>query len=94
MTNDELPATNDEVQRGFRVYPNPTDGKFIVEYMGKDKPGNVKKEIFGMKGDRVLTESFSGERRHEFTLAGRPAGIYLVRMVSDRLTKTVRIIKQ
>jgi len=94
MTNDELPMTNEEGNGWFKVYPNPTDGKFTVEYTGKTEPGRITVEIYGMKGDKILTESFFGECRHEFTLDGRPTGIYLIRIVTDEITKTVRILKR
>ncbi len=94
MTNDDLPASNEDLPGRFRVYPNPTDGKFHVEYMGKDKPGTIQVEIFSMKGDKILMETFSGETRHEFTLDGRPIGIYLIRIVTDGSTATVKILKR
>jgi len=91
---DDLRFTTDLNKEGFRVYPNPTDGKFTVEYMGEGKPGRIRVEIYGMKGDRILTESFFGERKHEFTLDGQTIGIYLIRIVTDGSMSTVRILKR
>ena len=94
MTNDKLPMTNEEGNGWFKVYPNPTDGKFTVEYTGKTQPGRITVEIYGMNGDKILSEAFHEERFHEFTLNGRPIGIYLIRMVTDGTTSTVRILKR
>jgi hypothetical protein len=41
-----------------------------------------------------VTQELIEERRHEFSLEGRPTGIYLIRIVTDDLTKTVRILKR
>jgi hypothetical protein len=88
----EAPSTLDLAF--FKVYPNPTNEKFMVEYIGEDKIGKINVEIYGMKGDKILSKEFSEERRHEFSLVGRSSGIYLVRIVSVEITKTVRILKQ
>ena len=89
--NEAAPESD---QPFFRVYPNPTDGKFIVEYMSKTPVDKMTVEIYGMKGERILYQELLAEPLHEFSLEGRPTGIYLVRMLTDELTKTVRIIKQ
>ena len=78
----------------FRVYPNPTDGKFMVEYIGKDQPGTITVEVFGMKGERILTSEMTDVRKQEFSLEGRANGIYLVRIVAEEATKTVRVLKR
>ncbi len=78
----------------FKVYPNPTDGKFTVEYVGNSKVGKIYVEIYGMKGDKLLSKEFQGERMHEFSLENRPTGIYLVRIVNEENTTMVRLIKQ
>ncbi len=78
----------------FRVYPNPTDGKFMVEYVGKDQPGTITVEVFGMKGERILTKEMTNVRKQEFSLEGRANGIYLVRIVAEEATETVRVLKR
>ncbi len=86
-------GVNDQMQPGgLRVYPNPTNGKFTVEYIGEDPP--IRAEIYGMKGEKIFTEELSGEYRHEFSIKGRAAGIYLVRIVSERSSQSVRVNKQ
>ena len=100
----DLRFTNDENSNGFRVYPNPTDGKFTVEVLSlgvqnlepreTELIGKVTVEIYSMKGDKIHSEEMSGERKHEFSIEDRPIGIYLVRMVSDGSTGAVRILKR
>ena len=78
----------------YRVYPNPTDGKFMVEYIGKDQPGTIQVEVFSMKGERILTKEMTEVRKQEFSLEGRAEGIYLVRIIADKGMKTVRVMKR
>ena len=78
----------------FRVYPNPTDGKFMVEYVGKDQPGTIQVEVFSMKGERILSKEMTEVRKQEFSLEGKAEGIYLVRIVADEGMKTVRVLKR
>jgi hypothetical protein len=78
----------------FRLYPNPTDGKITVEYIGNSQPGTIHVEIYGMKGERILTSEMTEVRKQEFSLEGRAEGIYLVRIVADEGMKTVRVLKR
>ena len=78
----------------FRVYPNPTDGKITVEYIGNSQPGTIHVEIYGMKGERILSKEMTEVRKQEFSLEGRAEGIYLVRIVADEGMKTVRVLKR
>jgi hypothetical protein len=94
ITNYELRIKNYEDNDLFRVYPNPTDGKFMVEYVGKDQPGTIQVEVFSMKGERILSKEMTEVRKQEFSLEGRAEGIYLVRIVADEGMKTVRVLKR
>ena len=77
----------------FRIYPNPTTGNFTVAWLPESPPGGFVVEIHGMFGERILKQAVPGERQHGCTLAGRPAGIYLVRLISGGNAETVKIVK-
>ncbi|MDP1622683.1 MAG: PKD domain-containing protein [Bacteroidales bacterium] len=93
-----LTGTNEfqpELEKQFyRIYPNPTDGTFTLELNASDNTGKWFVEIYDMNGQRIISSAFSTERKHEFSLSGKPAGIYLLRVISDRRSGTTRIIKQ
>ena len=80
-------------QTFYRIYPNPTTGVFTIEFNTSDTPGKSMVEIYGMKGEKVLSYELAGERNHQFSLSGNPAGIYLIRIISERNSGMVRIIK-
>jgi len=99
-TNPALPAvltSQDEnfrsiEQSSFKIYPNPTSGKFILELKGiTDK---VAVDIFGSHGNKVLTNVILGENKHEFSLSDLPVGVYFIRVISGNKVETIKIIKQ
>jgi len=90
-SGDETPAVS--LQAGFRIYPNPTTGNFVVEQTSGDARENVKVEVYGMRGDRVLSGQISNETKHEFSVSGFPAGLYFVKIVSGTDAETIKLIK-
>jgi len=78
----------------FKIYPNPTTGLLYVESVGDHASGMLKLEVFGMQGDKIMTKEFDPERKYEFSLAGKPTGIYLVRIIAGEYVKTFRVIKR
>jgi len=81
-------------QQFYRIYPNPTTGVFTLELNDAETPGKTMVEIYGMKGEKLLSYELTGAQRHAFSLSGNPAGIYLFRIISALNSGTTRIIKQ
>jgi hypothetical protein len=77
----------------FKVYPNPTSGSFTLELTGEDEPEEVDVEIFGMYGEKVLTQHLDGQRKHTLNLDREATGIYILRVVKASQTGSVKIIK-
>jgi hypothetical protein len=77
----------------FNIYPNPNYGTFTLEMDGMDSSSKILVEIYGMKGDRALSTELNGERKHQISLSGRPAGIYLLKVISEKNSGTTRIVK-
>lgn len=78
----------------FKVYPNPTSGIFIIELPCQSPYEQVMVEVIGIRGEKVLSTMFSGERKHEFSLSDRLVGVYFIRVISGDKAETVKIIKQ
>ncbi len=79
----------------FNVYPDPTTGIFTLEL--KDDPQGLSGcnvEIYGMHGEMVMNENLTGGRKHNLSLEGRSAGIYLIRVGNGVKSGSLRIIKQ
>jgi hypothetical protein len=77
----------------LKVYPNPTSGNFRVELSGERQIEPVRIEIFGIRGDKVLSEEIFGEMAHEFSLSGYPAGIYFIKVVAGEQLLNAKLVK-
>ena len=78
----------------FRVYPNPTRGKFTLEVEGHVRSEFIVVEIFNMQGDRITHKEILPHRTHVFSLESNPPGIYLIRLIDKDAVGIKRILKQ
>ena len=78
----------------FRIYPNPTPGKFTLELKGDITTSQVHVEIFGILGDKILTKDILLERTQEFSLIDQPTGVYVIHVTSGLNSETEKIIKR
>jgi len=78
----------------FKVYPNPTTGNFILEVKGEVLSDKLQVDVYGMRGEKVLTAQLNGEHKHEFSISDRPVGVYFIRVILGSKAETVKIIKQ
>jgi hypothetical protein len=92
-TGDQTnPSTSDK--RFFRIYPNPTAGKFTLELTGDTSPAMVHMDIVGVLGESILSKDLLIERKQEFSLIDRPTGMYVVHVTAGVSSRTEKIIKQ
>jgi hypothetical protein len=77
----------------FSIYPSPTTGAFIFELNTSDSVEKCLVEIFDMMGNKVSTSELPGAGKHRLSLAGRPAGVYLIRVLQGKHSAISRIIK-
>jgi hypothetical protein len=91
-----VPMGIEEVQGQsfFKVYPNPTTGSFTLELSEVPGTSIVKVEIYGMRGEKILNDQFTGEKKHEFSLESNPTGIYFIRVFCGDNLGSQKIIKQ
>lgn len=79
----------------FRVYPNPNNGEFRVEFELM-QPKQINLSLYNGTGQMIATESWnglSGEYRKSYDLGNLPAGVYLLQLRTgdEQLTKKVII---
>jgi hypothetical protein len=92
FTGEEENNPASTVQSSIRVYPNPTNGRFRIELTGKSQTVPLQVEIYGMRGEKVLSESVPGEKFHEFSLAGRSPGIYFIKVIDGADILTAKLV--
>ncbi len=78
----------------FRLYPNPTNGQFSLELTDESTLGSVYVAVYGTYGEMIFGDEMTGLSRKEFSLSGKPAGLYLVRVVNGNKGFTKKLIKQ
>ena len=94
----EAPAGEGEIpvtagKSTFKLYPNPTSGNFTLEQTGEKVYDKVKVEVFGMRGERVMTGEIVGEKKHEFFLSDLPHGLYFVKLIAEGYVETFKLVK-
>ena len=88
---DELPVA--EQKASFKLYPNPTSGNFTLEQTGDKLYDKVSVEVYGMRGERIMTDELVRERKHEFWLSDLPHGLYFVKVVAKGNVETFKLVK-
>ncbi|MEI6062249.1 MAG: BACON domain-containing carbohydrate-binding protein [Bacteroidota bacterium] len=68
----------------FLVYPNPTNGKFIIS-SAANMMVEMKVSIINPEGKIIYTRKCTGESAYTFNLTGNYAGIYFIKIETDEL---------
>ena len=80
--------------RLFRIYPNPTSGRFTLEVNAHRTTAYAQLQIFNMQGSIIYERQLSGSSHSEMDLSDSQDGIYLVRLTTQDKTETVKVVKQ
>ncbi|MBE0661405.1 MAG: T9SS type A sorting domain-containing protein [Bacteroidales bacterium] len=78
----------------FKVFPNPTSGRFMLELMNAEESSNLLLEVYGIMGERITTQFLFGENQHELDISNMPNGIYFIRTVQGDKVGFEKLIKQ
>ncbi|MEI6436323.1 MAG: T9SS type A sorting domain-containing protein, partial [Bacteroidota bacterium] len=80
-------------QTFFTIYPNPTTGNFTLEQKSGKIYGKVNVEIYGMRGEKLITGELIGEKKREFYISDLPHGLYFVKVVAEEYVETFKLVK-
>lgn len=86
-----LTVSNDQLEKTFAVYPNPSNGKIFVKNLGNSVIENA--EIYAANGQR-LKEYRNFKDQNEFDIHSLAQGMYFLRLNSDKGTITKKIVVQ
>jgi hypothetical protein len=84
----------DEVfESEIELFPNPT--KDIVEIrLPESIEGEVQLEVYSANGRLVLSETSNASTNHTLDISEQPAGLYLVRIRSEKILIMKKLSKQ
>lgn len=84
----ELTATS------FSLYPNPTSENFTMELIGMDLIIPVHITVYSIRGEKIIEQTITGSRKHEFSLSGNPSGLYFVKVASAEFVEVIKVVKR
>lgn len=85
---------NNQVNELFTLYPNPASQQFHIRSNLKNA-GSIKFEIFNQLGEKVKTLQTGHVKPNEILnvdISALPTGLYFVRVISDEISTTQKII--
>ena len=91
--SDESTASPEKELGMFKIYPNPNNGKFILELNPESGPSEVSVSIYGIMGETIMQRELNATKYHEFSLEDKPTGIYIIRVIQGERTETRKTIK-
>jgi hypothetical protein len=77
----------------FKIYPNPTIGKFTLELNPGVDPAAMTMFINGMRGEIVIKQEVEAIRKKEFSIEEKQAGIYIIRLIMGDRVEMAKIIR-
>ena len=90
--NTETGISANEQEPVFSIWPNPTTGTFTLAQRDDAEAGIVYVDIYGMRGEKLLSDRMFNEKQHIFTISDVPQGIYFVRVVKGTRTEIFKLI--
>jgi len=79
------------IENLFDVYPNPTNGKIIVDLDNEYE--NVIVNVLNATGQLILSEEFKTTKQLNLDIKGT-SGIYFIEIVTEQKKSIIKIIKQ
>ena len=78
----------------FRIYPNPSTGKFTLELKEAGESPDIAIEIYTLMGEKVAKLDMQTSLSYQINLIDRQPGIYLVRVMQNQRIGIKKLIKQ
>ncbi len=78
----------------FTIYPNPTDGNLMVRFNSTTTQA-IDIRVMNLVGQQLFGDSmnnFSGSYQKSYDLGSLPAGVYLFQIVTEKGSRTERVI--
>jgi len=83
-------GNNGIAEEKTRIFPNPSDGNFTIEYRGNQSCEYIVSDICG----KNIAQGKLSLGQNHLNLQGFPNGMYIISILSDNTTHKYKIIKQ
>jgi len=78
----------------FRIYPNPTSGRFTIAFNEDNNEQLATIAIYNLFGKNILSEKIRMSGIRVYSMENQPQGLYLIRVIAGNRSETAKIIKQ
>lgn len=85
-----LVGNNGILEENTRIFPNPSDGNFTIEYLGNQSCEYIVSDLCG----KNIAQGKLSIGQNKLNLQGFPNGMYIISILSDDTTHKYKIIKQ
>ncbi len=75
-----------------KIFPNPTMGDFFIETYPFSGNQTTLISVYSMTGERIFQKELQVSGPFEFSMEKHPEGVYLVRVVRNNETETIKLI--
>jgi hypothetical protein len=90
FANRIVNGTTDLVRKQVKISPNPTAGKFKIEFR-ESRSGFIT--VTDIEG-KIFSKTFADGTSQELNIEEEPAGVYFVKVESENTTEVYKIVKQ
>ena len=77
----------------IKIYPNPTTDMVIIELLEVGTNTTAIVTVYNMQGAKLLQKTINGEPKFQFSLLGKPDGIYMVQVQSEEKSAIAKVVK-
>jgi Leucine-rich repeat (LRR) protein len=85
-------ASDQFVKNEFLVYPNPSDGIYLISFKSEIKEAKV--EVYSLLGQQLFKETIFETNQKSINLNNFASGTYLIKIIQDENTFDSLIIKK
>lgn len=78
----------------FRIYPNPTSGKFSIEFLNPDDSMLTSVEIISLLGERIMQLEHFALNGYQFDLSKCQPGLYLIKVIRGTEVQVEKLIRK
>jgi len=82
---------DNKLQKNFKLYPNPTNGKFQIALSELHTDRKCELEIYNVKGERIYKSPITSAKS-EIDITNQKSGIYFIKFYDGLSVHTERIV--